>query len=264
MRRKRRLLGLFLVFCLFLLVSCKQSSAPLEQEPVTGEPRPTGTKAAPLDEKTAAILIGTKHGTAQPAPQSGHQSEPAAAPAPAAPGPHDAYKVVLAADPSITMPGPPGRLKVWIGVPGYKPNFPGGMTEAVGTIPIEAVTAMIKPLAPAFKVDPPSSVCMKIDPTGSEVSFTLTPTRGGIFVVSADVHLFKSGDCSGIPIPKGTASLQIQVVVKHMTPFVDVFWDKLLAFWTEILVLVFAVILFLLRKQLRKWTGFGKEPKDKE
>lgn len=172
------------------------------------------------------------------------------------------YKAVLGADPTITIPGPPGRLKVWIGIPDYNPNFPEGMTQKYAALPAAGATAKITPFAPAFKVEPKESICMKIDPTGSEVSFTLTPTKGGTFDVGADVYLYDSINCSGPPIPKGTTTLKVQVVVKTIPDrdsIKDVIRQMLLKFWGEILMLVSAVILFLIRKKLKKWIGFGKE-----
>jgi hypothetical protein len=78
--------------------------------------------------------------------------------------------------------------------------------------------------------------------------------------------LYDSDDCSGTPIPRGTTWLQVKVVVdyvegikKHTKKFLEVFWEKLLQFWGELLVLLFAVILFLIRKKLKKWIGFGKD-----
>ena len=176
------------------------------------------------------------------------------------------YEVVLAVDKALKIPGQPGRLRVWIGIPNYKPNFPINMIEGHGTLPSEGSTAKITPNAPAFKVDPKESACVKIYPTGSEVGFTLTPIEAGTFDVGAEVSLYDSDDCSGTPIPRGTTWLQVKVVVDyvegikvHTKKFLEVFWEKLLQFWGELLVLLFAVILFLIRKKLKKWIGFGKD-----
>ena len=120
-------------------------------------------------------------------------------------------------------------------------------------IPALGDRARVTPLAPAFKVEPKDSGCIRIDPTGSQVSFTLTPTQGGTFDVGADVALYDTSDCSGTPIPKGTTTLKVQVVVKRAGQFLDVFWQELLKFWGVIIALFFAVIVFLIRKQLKKW-----------
>ncbi len=183
------------------------------------------------------------------------------------------YKAVLGADSVITMsepPGPPGRLRVWIGIPDYKPNFPENMVQATGTLPTVGVTAKITPDAPAFKVEPKESDCIQIHPTGSEVGFRLTPIEEGIFDVGADVQLYDSSDCSGTPIPKATTTLQVKVIVdhkkeekkkeeEHQKKFWEIFWDEVFKFWKALLVLFFAVIIFLMRKQLKKWVGFGND-----
>jgi len=172
----------------------------------------------------------------------------------------------LGADSVIKMPGPPGQLRVWIGTHEYNPYFSEDMKQKNATIHAVGTTAKVTPLAPAFKVEPKESVCIQIHPTGSVVGFTLTPIEEGTFNVGADVHLYNSNNCSGIPVPKGTATLQVQVVVDHVKvrkehakKFWEVFWEKLLKFWGELLVLCFAVILFLIRKRLKKWIGFGKD-----
>lgn len=174
---------------------------------------------------------------------------------------YEEYKAVLAADPTIVVPGPPGRLRVWIGVPDYKPDFPINMQQASGMLPALGSRAKITPYAPAFTVEPKDGGCIRIDPSGSEIGFSLTPLReeNGTFDVGADVQLYDTDDCSGIPIPKATKSLQVQVVVKHAKKFNEVFWEMLLKFWGELLLLLFAVILFLIRKQLKKWVGFDKQ-----
>jgi len=176
------------------------------------------------------------------------------------------YNVTLGADAVIKIPGPPGLLRVCIGIPDCKPNFPKQMTKVSSTLPALGATAKITPVAPAFKVEPKESVCVKIHPTGAEVGFTLTPKEPGTFDVGADVGLYDSDNCSGTVIPKGTTWLQVQVVVDHVKErkehtdkFWEVFWEKLLQFWGELLVLLFAVILFLIRKKLKKWIGFGKD-----
>lgn len=171
------------------------------------------------------------------------------------------YKAVLAADPTIIVPGPPGRLRVWIGIPDYEPDFPINMEQASGLLPALGSQAKITPYAPAFKIEPKNGGCIRIDPSGSEIGFSLTPLReeDGTFDVGADVQLYDTDDCSGIPIPKATTTVQVQVVVKHVKKFYEVFWEMLLKFWGEFLLLLAAVILFLIRKQLKKWIGFDTE-----
>lgn len=172
------------------------------------------------------------------------------------------YKVKLGADPVLTIPGPPGELKVWIGLPAYEPQYLG-LTTKVDTLPAAGKTARVTPFAPGLKVKPDTSICMKINPKGSEVRFELIPVESGTFKVGADVALFDSGDCSGAPIPKATTTLQVDVSVdrvkltlKYMGELWEVFWKKLLEFWGAALALFFGALLFLFRKKLKKWFGY--------
>ena len=173
---------------------------------------------------------------------------------------HD-YKVELGADPVITIPGSPGRLRVWIGDPSYKANLPEKMVRATGNLPAVGDSAMVTPIAPAFKVEPAESICVKIYPSGSDVDFILTPQRkdAGTFDVGANVKLYESSDCSGAPVPKATTTLQVQVVVAREKEFIEEFWGWLLKFWKELLALASGVILILVRKQLKKLLGIGKD-----
>jgi len=177
---------------------------------------------------------------------------------------YDDYKVVLGADSPIKLPGTPGRLRVWIGDPGYKPTFPAEMTTATGALPAVGVTAKVTPIAPAFVIEPKNSVCVTIHPTGSEVTFSLTPKDKGTYDVGAEVLLFNSSDCTGAPIPKATTTLKVTVEVnkakireQHVKKFGDVFWENLEKFWGALLALLSALVLFLLRRRLKKLFGFG-------
>jgi len=168
------------------------------------------------------------------------------------------YKVVLFADKTIAMPGPPGGLTVWIGFPQFNPEIPKNTVTEHGQLPALGATANIIPFAPAFTVEPQDTKCIQIVPSGSQVSFTLTPKEAGTFEVGAEVDLYPSDNCTGTRIPKGTTYVEVQVVVEHSGPFLRAFWKALLKFWIAILALFFAVVLYLIRKQLKKWIGYGK------
>ncbi len=175
------------------------------------------------------------------------------------------YKVELGADGELSIPGPPGELRVWIGIPSEKSHIPASMERAVDTLPAVGKTARITPFAPSFDVQPKESVCMRIIPKGSECRFSLTPKKAGTFKVGADVYLFDSADCSGTPIPQTARTMEVHVVVntreqvrEHTDQLWAVFWQKLLDFWGALLALGFGVVLFLVRKRLKKWFGFGE------
>lgn len=175
----------------------------------------------------------------------------------------DDYAVMVSADETIRKPGHPGEMRVWIGDPQFKPATPVGMRSGETAIPAKSNTAKVTPFAPGIEVEPKESVCERIDPGGSEVRFQLKPVEKGVFKVGADVALYDSDDCSGAPIPKTAATVQVQVVVdvpaavdNGVLEMLEVLWEAFLKFWGEAVALFFALLLFLLRKRLAKWFGF--------
>jgi len=231
----------------------------------------TGASAAPPNPGFEKHVQKKKSGgkpvappeSATPAPAPRTQLRAPAAANGASKGvPADLYAVKVGADPVLRIPGPPGELRVWIGYSAYEPEYKD-LKSAVDTLPAEGKTAMVTPFAPGLKVEPNKSICMKTNPKGSEVMFTLTPIESGSFKVGAEVALFDTADCSGAPIPKATTTLRVEVSAdraKLTTKYVDelwqVFWEKLLEFWGVVVALIFAGLLFLLRKKLKQWFGF--------
>lgn len=176
------------------------------------------------------------------------------------------YKVVLGADANLKLPGVPGELRVWIGSPHVNPNLPDHMAQAGIILPAVGETAKITPFAPAFEIEPKESVCMAIHPTGSVSRFKLMPTKIGTFNVGADVQLFNAPECRGAPIPKWTDTLQVTVVVnsdealqERTKQLGEIFWEKLKEFWGLSIALFFALLLFLIKKRLKKWFSFGND-----
>ena len=179
----------------------------------------------------------------------------------------ESYSVVVSADKEIRIPGPPGEMRVWIGSPPHQPMTPAGMHSGTTVIPALSNTARITPFAPGMEVVPKESVCERIDPTGSEVRFQLKPATKGTYKVGADVALYVSSDCSGLPIPKATSTIQVEVSVntmakieQHGDEIAAETWKGFLAFWGKVVAFIFALLLFLIRKRLFQWFGF--KPKD--
>jgi len=174
------------------------------------------------------------------------------------------YQAVLRASSPLRLNGSPGILTVCIGIP---PNCeldrPEKTVQGSCMIPAVGVTAKIVPVAPAFdvkRIEPAESQCIKIDSTGSTVSFSLTPKSEGNHSVGADIYLYDSGDCSSTPIPKTARSIEVEVLVKGppWTEIVKAMWKMLADLWTGILGIFSAAILFLIRKKLKKWFDFGE------
>lgn len=173
------------------------------------------------------------------------------------------YSVVLGADEIIKTPGIPGELRVWIGNTSYKPDFPDHMIQDDTTVPAVGESATVQPFAPAFKIDPAETQCLRIHPSGSEVRFKLTPLKQGTHDVGANVYLFDSIDCSGAPIPKTASTLKVLVEVDQKEIFSEkvnelwsVLWEKFVEFWAALAAVIFGVILFLIRGKLKKVVGY--------
>lgn len=183
----------------------------------------------------------------------------------------DKYSVTVSATQQIQIPGPPGELSVCIGVSGeasciQQPDQ-AGMATATEALGATGNTAKVTPYTLGIDVDPKESVCEKIVPSGSEVRFTLTPIKSGTFTVGADVALYDSADCSGAPVPKSAKSVAVNVSVNKtnvikggLQQLWKSTWNQFLTFWGTLVGIIFALILFLIRKKLYKWFGF----KDKQ
>lgn len=176
----------------------------------------------------------------------------------------DKYKVELGVDGELFRPGPPGQLKVWIGDPSLSAGFTEDMATAETTIAALAPFARVTPEAPDFELDRKQSRCIKIDPTGSEVHFAITPKHTGTFKVGASVLLYETNKCDGAPVPKSAADLEVEVKVNpqgllkyYLLQLWDVLWNGVLNFWTWLVATIFGLFVFLIRKKLKKRFGFN-------
>jgi hypothetical protein len=179
----------------------------------------------------------------------------------------ESYSVSVSADAELEIPGKPGILKVWIGETDNTPKPEPGKHHNVVKFGTTGQTARVEPHAPGMKVEPVESLCEKIDPSGSEVEFQISPIESGDYEVGATVKLYASDDCTGAPVPKSTKSVEVKVKVSKAAVAKDALmdllestWKAFLSFWDKLLVLVFALFLFLIRKRLYQWFGF--KPKE--
>ncbi|WP_163559307.1 hypothetical protein [Halomonas sp. NO4] len=230
----------------------------VEEPPVLVAPAlgPEFLEEAPLPEM-ATPDVGTEEPDESGQNASGAQAPPLL----------EEYVVVLGADEQLTLPGLPGELRVWIGGTEFDADFPAHLIQDETTVPAVGDSARVAPFAPAFEIEPAQTQCIRIHPAGSEVRFQLTPQRAGTFDVGADVELFDSRDCSGAPVPKSAATLQIRVEVDRMAVAMgmaselwQVFWEKFLTFWGALFALLFGLLLYLIRGKLKERFGFGQGP----
>jgi hypothetical protein len=159
-----------------------------------------------------------------------------------------------------------GQLKVWIGKPGYEPTTQAGMIaeSAVLYTHTEAVSAKVTPSFPddpsTFKVEPNTSKCQIVEPTGSTVVFTITPNKTGQFRVGASIELYKNQGCEGDALTK-TAD-PVTVVVTTYVPtggLLEIAWSAFKNFFKEILGALFVVLVVVFRKRLYKLFGLKEE-----
>lgn len=237
--------------------SVAPSRAPASVQPKMAEPEGDPTAGLPA---TAAGVPET-----MPAAPNGHSDTRVrmGARAPSAVDKGEKYKVELGADSVISMPGTPGELRVWIGFPEYESTISEGMNRARGEIAALSDTARVTPFSTSLKIKPEVSDCVKIHPTGITVRFELTPEKAGVFNVGADINLYDSEDCSGLPIPKAAETLQVEVRVdteaewgERKDTLFDIAWEKFVEFWGAVVALFFGTVLFLLRKKLKRWFGY--------
>lgn len=162
------------------------------------------------------------------------------------------------------------ELTVHIGPDTQNFSVPEGMNTDKITYPARiGQYAKVTPTAPGFEITPKEMKCILIDPSGSDVRFILKPQKSGTLKVSANVELYNNADCAGPPVPKTTKTLTVLVDINKKEVFyggintmLAVVWDKFLSFWTLLIALVFSVMFFLVRKVIKKKTGYDDIQKD--
>lgn len=173
----------------------------------------------------------------------------------------DGYTARVAATDHIELPGAKGMLSVWIGLAQNLPEADSGTASSTQSLGMRGQTATVTPFAPDFDVDPATTVCERVVPSGSIVRFALTPKHAGDLTVGANVQLFDSTDCSGIPVPKSTRTIHVQVEVCEMCYVKSGLatlgaetWKAFSHFWTWLLGVVFVTLSVLINRwRLRKF-----------
>ncbi|MCG3168097.1 MAG: hypothetical protein POELPBGB_03897 [Bacteroidia bacterium] len=198
----------------------------------------------------------------EPAKTEETKPAPVVVPAP----PLENYNVVLTVDSSFKT-YETGELRVWIGAEGTVVKIRQGQVQDSVTIPARlGQSAKITPFAPGFTVAPAETQCIEIDPSGSEVRFMLTPNGAGTWKVSADIKVYNTPDCSGVPVPKSAATLTVVIEVDHkreagskLGEMGAVVWEKFMSFWGALVTLVFGSLLYFFRKKFKSKTGFDEK-----
>jgi len=175
------------------------------------------------------------------------------------------YQVDLNATEKVNL-NEKGKFIVGIGLVGqYHPNEHSNMVHDSDTIESSTATyARITPDTANFQFEPKSKI-VPIVPTGSEVVFVMTPMKEGTYDVGATIELFDNEECTGIGIPKASGEVSVMVTVdragnikSHLREMDSEFWKQLKKFWAALLILVFGALLFVIRKYVKKKTGYSE------
>lgn len=173
------------------------------------------------------------------------------------------FKVKLAVDSNLKL-GQTGTLRIWIGAAALEKAFNPRLARAETTFPASVGQfAKITPYAPDFVVLESEVSCVKIDRSGAEVKYSITAKKTGKLNVSATVHIFNGEGCDGIPTPKSVETISVevevdgkQIVTGKLGEMGTVLWDQFMSFWGLLIALIFAALLFVIRKQVKKKTGY--------
>lgn len=173
------------------------------------------------------------------------------------------FKVKLAVDSNLKL-GQTGTLRIWIGAAALEKAFNPRLARAETTFPASVGQfAKITPYAPDFEISDSEVTCVKIDRSGAEVKYSITAKKTGKLNVSATVHLFNGDNCDGIPTPKSVETISVEVkvdgkeiVTGKLGEMFAVFWDSFMSFWGALVALVFAALLYVIRKKMKSKTGY--------
>ena len=182
------------------------------------------------------------------------------------------YKVILSVDGNMDK-GENGILEVTIGRLNVEVKVREGMVQDSTTMRSDlGQYAKITPIAPDFEIaDYSKDACYEIDPDGSKIRFILKPRETGTYDVSVNIQLYRASDCMGPFSPKTSETLSVTVKVdtkkeisKRANTLGEIVWEKFLKFWGALVALIFGALLFLIRKKIKKKTGFEEKEKEDE
>ncbi len=187
----------------------------------------------------------------------------------------DEYTAHMSADTLLKIPGKPGKLLFSIGIPGHIPSFIGweGLGHDEVTFPARGRYAKIQISAPAFEIRAAdkkledNTMIVAIDPTGSEFFLSIVPLTTGRSEISATVFMHNLPDCSDPGVSKVPPILKINVRVDRwskcrigINKMLDILWEKFLDFWAAFVALFLGLMLYFVRKAIKKKTGYsGKD-----
>ena len=158
--------------------------------------------------------------------------------------------------------GDEGTALVWIGKEDRIRKASKGMVRDTAIFYDVKAFALIIPHADSCIFNP-KSVFMPISQKGSTARFDIIPNKAGSIEVSADVLFYDDENRSHTPDPECTQVLTVEVNVDYWGYIWGTVWDFFKKFWGAFVALVFAALLFVVRKYIKKKTGYSDDLKEK-
>ena len=215
------------------------------------------TEKAVNDSVQADIVVQKGNPGEEPMVGAGPQS---AKSAPS--GTKEKYAATLEVTENIKL-GHSGTLKVWVGWLKYMQKANTGMVRDTTMLYTSGIYARITPIAEDCTIDKKQDI-LPIDSVGSEVSFTITPQKADEIEVSAVIEMFDNEDCLGAPFRKNsTQVLHVKVKVDYWGEIWNPVWKYFKPFWISFVALFFGALLFVIRKFIKKKTGYSDEKDEK-
>ena len=173
------------------------------------------------------------------------------------------YAATLEVTENIKL-GNTGTVKVWVGWLKYMQKANAGMDRDTTMLYTSGKYARITPSAEGCIIDKEQDI-LPIDSAGSEAKFIITPQKADEIEVSAEIEMFDNKDCLGSPSRKNaTKVLHVKVKVDYWGEIWNPVWKYFKPFWISFVALVFGALLFVIRKFIKKKTGYSDEIDEKE
>lgn len=177
---------------------------------------------------------------------------------------HD-YKIGLDVDERIVMDHE-GYVKVWIKPENKVPELRAGKVRDTVTVSAGEMKqyARISIFAPEFIVKPAEPKVTHITSDGASAVFSVTPKKEGSAEISAIVELFDNEDLQGLA-DSMTESVEVTVYIdgvevrkNFFRELLDMTKKQFVPFFGALLAILFGLALYLIRKYLKKKTGFDE------
>lgn len=177
---------------------------------------------------------------------------------------HD-YKIGLDVDERIVLTHK-GYVTVWIRPKNKVPELREGKVRDTVTISSHEMKeyARISLFAPEFTVEPSEPKVTHISSDGASAVFSVTPEKEGSAEISATVELFNNEDLQGVAdIITGSVEVtvyvdKVEVRKNFFRELLDMTKKQFVPFYGALLAILFGLALYLIRKFLKKKTGFDE------